>query len=368
MARAWARWRPVATVMLACCGAAAGYAAARAEGSTPGTPRPARPADARIWSKLEEAAAKQPAAGARRAVAVAEVGFYPRNAAEAEAFAGRALLLVTTLAARIDDAAITGARLHIDDGREGDLVVVAAQTNDVDTNAHPAARLVGPYRHDALFYVPVWATESRAHVTASFAGRQEVVLRFPRAAPASLTKPTAAKESASSNLADVARIGGAIYPFFRVPPFRSPGMEATCPYHEPEPGSLPPPSPAEQADAKTRLNRSARSLAGKARARGALDKEDIRRIIRAHTSEVQSCYERELNETPKLSARVMVRFTIAGDGWVVASALQETDTDNQRLTTCMVGLVRCWRFPKPIGGGIVIVSYPWVLTPEPDPK
>ena len=29
--------------------------------------------------------------------------------------------------------------------------------------------------------------------------------------------------------------------------------------------------------------------------------------------------------------------------------------------------MRRWEFPKPIGGGIVIISYPFVLTPAPIP-
>jgi glyoxylase-like metal-dependent hydrolase (beta-lactamase superfamily II) len=97
--------------------------------------------------------------------------------------------------------------------------------------------------------------------------------------------------------------------------------------------------------------------------RGSLDKEIIRRVIRRHINEVKSCYEKELATKPTLAGRIMVQFTIAASGKVVASVVQDSTMDNSRVETCTVEAVRGWEFPKPIGGGIVIVSYPFVLSP-----
>jgi glyoxylase-like metal-dependent hydrolase (beta-lactamase superfamily II) len=99
--------------------------------------------------------------------------------------------------------------------------------------------------------------------------------------------------------------------------------------------------------------------------RGRLDKEIVRRIIRRHINEVKACYERELIERPMLGGRVMVQFTIGTTGQVIASVLQNSTLGSDRGETCIVQAVRRWEFPKPIGGGDVIVSYPFVLTPEP---
>jgi len=360
MARAGQRRRRLVMTLAACCGIAAGSAMPRAEGPAP---VPARAADARTWSRLEEAASHAPATGkGRRAIAVAEVGFYPRNPAEAEALGGQALLLVTTLAGRIEDALVTHVSWRSQDGREVEVLRMTAQTNEADPEAHPAARLIGPYRHDALFLVPVSATETKAQLTASFAGREEVVLRFPRAAAASPVAPPPQKPG-DRGARD--RIAAAIYPFFRVPPIRSPGSEVTCPRREPavwEAESMSR-SAAEGANAKARLKSSGRGAAGTARATGSLDKEVIRGVIRGHIPEVQACYEQELATDPKLSAKVMVRFTIGGDGAVIASVLQTSDVDRPKLTSCIVEVARCWRYPAPQGGGIVIVSYPFVLMP-----
>ena len=96
---------------------------------------------------------------------------------------------------------------------------------------------------------------------------------------------------------------------------------------------------------------------------GSLDKEIIRTIIRQHTSDVQACYEAALNKKPDLFGRIMVQFTIAATGDIAASVLESSTTGNPPVDDCVVKAVRPWKFPKPIGGGIVIVSYPFVFIP-----
>jgi TonB family protein len=104
-------------------------------------------------------------------------------------------------------------------------------------------------------------------------------------------------------------------------------------------------------------------IPGTANVRGSLDKEIIRRIIRRHINEVKYCYEQELTKKASLGGRIMVQFTIAASGQVIASVLQNSTMGNAKVENCTVQAVRRWEFPKPLGGGIVIVSYPFVLTP-----
>ena len=99
-------------------------------------------------------------------------------------------------------------------------------------------------------------------------------------------------------------------------------------------------------------------IPGVANVRGQLDKEIIRRIIRRHINEVKYCYEQELTKHPELGGRIMVQFTIAASGQVIASVLQNSTLGNGRVENCTVQAVRRWEFPTPLGGGIVIVSYP----------
>jgi hypothetical protein len=46
---------------------------------------------------------------------------------------------------------------------------------------------------------------------------------------------------------------------------------------------------------------------------------------------------------------------------VVSSSVAQSTTNNGTVDQCIAGAVRRWEFPKPQGGGIVIVSYPFVL-------
>jgi len=102
---------------------------------------------------------------------------------------------------------------------------------------------------------------------------------------------------------------------------------------------------------------------GIADVRGTLDKEIIRRTIRRHINEIKFCYEEELTRRPNLAGRILVQFAISGSGQVISSVLQSSTIGNARLENCAVQAVRRWPFPQPRGGGLVMVTYPFVLTP-----
>ena len=100
---------------------------------------------------------------------------------------------------------------------------------------------------------------------------------------------------------------------------------------------------------------------GKADVRGSLSKEVIRRIIQRHVNEVKFCYEQELNQRPDLQGRVQVKFIISPTGQVQTAALAGSTLGNPKAEQCIVEAVRRWTFPSPEGGGIVVVTYPFVL-------
>jgi TonB family protein len=97
--------------------------------------------------------------------------------------------------------------------------------------------------------------------------------------------------------------------------------------------------------------------------RGTLDREIIRRTIRRHINEIRFCYEQELSTHRNLAGRMVVQFSIAGSGQVLASVMQSSTLGNARVENCAVLAVRRWDFPKPDGGGLVMVSYPFVFAP-----
>lgn len=101
----------------------------------------------------------------------------------------------------------------------------------------------------------------------------------------------------------------------------------------------------------------------KATVKGSLDKDIIRRIVRAHINEVRTCYDKGLSKDPALAGKVTVGFTIGSTGKVTASSVSSTTLSDKAVGTCIAGAAKRWKFPSPTGGGVVIVKYPFSLEP-----
>jgi MYXO-CTERM domain-containing protein len=95
---------------------------------------------------------------------------------------------------------------------------------------------------------------------------------------------------------------------------------------------------------------------------GELDKDIIRRIVRAHVNEVRSCYNAGLARNSKIRGRVVVDFTIAGTGKVESPTIAETAITDVAVGECIAKAFGRWSFPKPQDGGSVKVSYPLTLS------
>lgn len=94
---------------------------------------------------------------------------------------------------------------------------------------------------------------------------------------------------------------------------------------------------------------------------GSLDKELIRRVIEAHKAQIRYCYEKELVRSPGLFGKVEMEWTIGADGLVKDSKPKASTMNNAEVERCIASKIRTWEFPKPKGGGVVIVRYPFVL-------
>jgi hypothetical protein len=94
---------------------------------------------------------------------------------------------------------------------------------------------------------------------------------------------------------------------------------------------------------------------------GSLDKELIRRVIEAHKAQIRYCYEKELVRSPGLFGKVEMEWTIGADGLVKDSKPKASTMNNAEVERCIAAKIRTWEFPKPKGGGVVIVRYPFVL-------
>lgn len=100
-----------------------------------------------------------------------------------------------------------------------------------------------------------------------------------------------------------------------------------------------------------------------AKVEGALSKEVIRRIVRAHVNEVRHCYNEGLASDPELAGRVVVQVTIGGaDGKVTRSEVESTNLEGE-VPECIAKAMERWMFPTPADGKNVTVTYPFVLEP-----
>lgn len=112
---------------------------------------------------------------------------------------------------------------------------------------------------------------------------------------------------------------------------------------------------------KDRGTKVPRVRAASATVQGAIDKDIIRRVVRAHINEVSHCYNQGLVRDPNLEGRVAVQFTIGPTGSVGMAVVESSSVRDASVSQCIAKSVKRWKFPKPDTGGNVIVTYPFVL-------
>jgi hypothetical protein len=94
---------------------------------------------------------------------------------------------------------------------------------------------------------------------------------------------------------------------------------------------------------------------------GSMDPELIRRVVRSHHDQLKYCYDNALTRNPKLTGKVSVRWIITEGGTVASSNVVSSTTNTPDLDRCIAGRVLTWIFPKPKGGGVAVVTYPFVF-------
>jgi hypothetical protein len=99
---------------------------------------------------------------------------------------------------------------------------------------------------------------------------------------------------------------------------------------------------------------------------GSLPRSVVDEVVKSHLNAIRYCYRRELPKEPSLAGKLVTRFVIASDG-TVSSA----DPQAARSTLRHAGVENCvmrrfmrMSFPEPMGGGIVVVSYPFLFAPS----
>lgn len=83
--------------------------------------------------------------------------------------------------------------------------------------------------------------------------------------------------------------------------------------------------------------------------------------IRRNMASIRFCFERQLGTQPNLEGRVNVRFVIAPDGSVSSAEVASSTLGNDVVEECVTRALTRVRFPRPQGGGEVIVTYPFTF-------
>jgi len=95
---------------------------------------------------------------------------------------------------------------------------------------------------------------------------------------------------------------------------------------------------------------------------GALSRDEIRRVVEAHQSEVRFCYSRELQRDPKLFGKVNMKWLISAGGDVQTASVADNTTGSVALANCIREKVVNWKFPQS-PGGVSNVEWPWIFKP-----
>jgi Ca-activated chloride channel family protein len=95
---------------------------------------------------------------------------------------------------------------------------------------------------------------------------------------------------------------------------------------------------------------------------GAMDKTLIDAVVKRHLNAIRYCYQRELQQKPSLNGKIVVKFVVAADGSVSTASIKSSTMNDAVVEQCLVGRFMRMQFPQPGGGGIVIVSYPFLFS------
>jgi hypothetical protein len=96
---------------------------------------------------------------------------------------------------------------------------------------------------------------------------------------------------------------------------------------------------------------------GDATVQGGLDKNIIRRFIRRRLARIRFCYEKELLAQPDLAGTLVANFQITSTGSVQGA--RASGIGNRNVESCVTQAIQSIQFPKPQGGGVVSVRYPF---------
>lgn len=92
-----------------------------------------------------------------------------------------------------------------------------------------------------------------------------------------------------------------------------------------------------------------------------LTKDEVGEVIHRHLSEVRYCYESAMIRTPSVEGKLLMGFTINGNGIVRSAEVKSSTVSDSGVDDCVLRRLTSWKFPRTKGGIDVSVTYPFIF-------
>ena len=109
-----------------------------------------------------------------------------------------------------------------------------------------------------------------------------------------------------------------------------------------------------------RVRGRVRGVQALARVQGSLSRGEVLAVLNRAIGRIQRCYERSLTANPNLSGRIAFSWTIRPNGSVGGVRETSSTLGNPAVSTCISGVIRGLRFPRPTGGPVE-VTFPFMF-------
>ncbi|MBX3019598.1 MAG: TonB family protein [Bdellovibrionaceae bacterium] len=92
---------------------------------------------------------------------------------------------------------------------------------------------------------------------------------------------------------------------------------------------------------------------------GGLTREQVEAVVRRNSGQLAFCYEKALQAQKDLRGRLTLEWVVAASGGVSRVSVASSSLRSKSVENCVVASVKKWKFPRPVGGVNVDVSYPF---------
>ena len=97
---------------------------------------------------------------------------------------------------------------------------------------------------------------------------------------------------------------------------------------------------------------------------GTIDKEAVRRVIRANINSIRYCYNRELRANSNLYGTLTLQWNITEGGVPQKFSTIKNTLKSKKLAACVTSRLKGLKFPEPPKDREATVKYPFSFTSQ----